>query len=193
DVFKQEAIEDATDQVIWSVDQGEPIEPRRPQDLTFVGNIVQAILAFARGDLPGHKRLRLEDVDRIIAIGSDRMMAAVAEARRTVLQPFLKERHVAIASINSLMQCMMKEVCGQCLQKHLDPETKNETEPVFSCFNQDQLMDCVDFVNLRQRLRANSLPEKLTNRFLDCLMRPAEAAAATPSRQTCESNSPPPK
>ncbi|MGE5195671.1 MAG: FAD-dependent oxidoreductase [Deltaproteobacteria bacterium] len=170
DVFMQEAIENATDQVVWSVDQGEPIAPRRPQDLTFVGNIVQAMVAYAEGKFGGDRRLNLRDIDRVIAIGSDRMMAAVAEARHGVLKPYLKEGHVGIASINSMMQCMMKEVCGQCLQKHLDPLTRRETEPVFSCFNQDQAMDCVDFTNLRQRLKTNSVAEKLTNRLLDELL-----------------------
>lgn len=170
DLFKQEAIEQATDQIVWAVDQGEPIQPRRPQDLTFVGNMVQALTAFGNGELAGERRISLNDVDRIIAIGSDRMMAAVTAARHTVLQPFLKEGHIGIASINSSMQCMMKEVCGQCLQKHVDPNTGKETEAVFSCFNQDQLMDCVDFANLRQRLKTNSLAEKLSNRLLDGLL-----------------------
>jgi hypothetical protein len=65
---------------------------------------------------------------------------------------------------------MMKEVCGQCLQQHVDPETQKPTDVVFSCFNQDQEMDCVDFGNLRQRLRTNSLPEKLTGKYLDLLI-----------------------
>src|SRR5690349_19047557 len=171
DLFMQEAIEDATDQVIWAVDQGEPIAPRRPPDLTFVGNIVQALTAFANGELAGDRRIAVSDVDRIIAIGSDRMMAAVTAARHGVLKPFLKHDHVAVASINSMMQCMMKEVCGQCLQKHVDPQTGAEAEPVFTCFNQDQPMDCVDWGNLRARLKTNSLAEKLTNRVLNSLLR----------------------
>lgn len=169
DIFFQEALEEATDQVIWSVDSGDPIVPRRKTDLSFVGNIVQSMLAYAKGELAGKPLLSLHEVDRIIAIGSDRMMAAVSEARHTVLKPFLKTDHVGIASINSMMQCMMKEVCGQCLQQHVNPETKAPTEVVFSCFNQDQEMDCVDFGNLRQRLKGNSLAEKLTNRYLDVL------------------------
>jgi NADPH-dependent glutamate synthase beta subunit-like oxidoreductase/NAD(P)H-flavin reductase len=169
DVFMQEAIENSTDQVIWAVDQGDPIVPRRPQDLTFVGNMVQALTAFADGSLVGDRRIMITDVDRILAIGSDRMMAAVTAARHGVLKPFLKHEHVGIASINSPMQCMMKEVCGQCLQKHVDPATGKEAEAVFSCFNQDQPMDCVDWTNLRARLKTNSLAEKLSNRFYDCL------------------------
>jgi len=39
------------------------------------------------------------------------------------LEPFLKPGHRAIGSINSPMQCMLKEVCGQCLQPHEDPLT----------------------------------------------------------------------
>ena len=47
---------------------------------------------------------------------------------------------------------MMKEICAQCLQLHRDPVTGKETV-VFSCFNQDQALDRVDFACLRQRLR----------------------------------------
>ncbi|RIL12274.1 pyridine nucleotide-disulfide oxidoreductase [bacterium] len=170
DLFEQSALEEATDQVVWAVDAGDPIAPRRPQDRSFVGNIVQAMLAYARGELGGAPLVPLDAVDRIIAIGSDRMMAAVSEARHGVLQPYLKPDHQAIASINSSMQCMMKEVCGQCLQKHVDPATGAEAAPVFSCFNQDQAMDCVDFANLRERLKMNTVAEKLSNRYLDQLL-----------------------
>ncbi len=122
DLFKREEIEAATDQVIWSTDIGAAIAPGRPQDAHFRGNIVQAMLAYQRGEL-GACLVPLESVDRIIAIGSDRMMAAVKAARHGALAPFLKSGHVGIASINSPMQCMMKEVCAQCLQKHVDPAT----------------------------------------------------------------------
>jgi hypothetical protein len=41
---------------------------------------------------------------------------------------------------------------------------------VFSCFNQDQGLDQVDFAGLRQRLTQNSLEEKLTALWIDrCL------------------------
>ena len=56
---------------------------------------------------------------------------------------------------------MMKEICAQCLQPHKDPVTGKETV-VFSCFNQDQKLDQVDFGALRERLGQNSVQEKLT-------------------------------
>ena len=168
DLFKREDIEAATDQVIWSTDMGAAIEPGRPQDAHFRGNIVQAMVAYAEGRL-GSPRIPLSAVSRIIAIGSDRMMAAVKAARYGVLAPHIQREHVAIASINSPMQCMMKEICAQCLQKHVDPATGRE-EFVFSCFNQDQEMDRVDFPNLNMRLRQNTVQEKLSSRWLDHLL-----------------------
>jgi NAD(P)H-flavin reductase len=168
DLFKREEIEAATHQVIWSTDMGATIAPGRPQDAHFRGNIVQAMLAYQAGTL-GTPLVPLDTVDRIIAIGSDRMMAAVKAARAGVLASCLKPEHVAIASINSPMQCMMKEVCAQCLQKHVDPATGRETI-IFSCFNQDQDMDRVDFSNLAARLRQNTVQEKLSILWFDHLV-----------------------
>jgi len=168
DLYKREEIEVSTDQVIWSTDVGAEISPRRPQDAHFRGNIVQAMVAYGEGTL-GTQLVPLQDVTRIIAIGSDRMMAAVKAARSGALARFIRPDHVGIASINSPMQCMMKEVCAQCLQKHVDPATGRE-EFVFSCFNQDQEMDKVDFPNLNARLRQNTVQEKLSNLWLDHLL-----------------------
>ncbi|NUO51886.1 MAG: FAD-dependent oxidoreductase [Polyangiaceae bacterium] len=172
DVFKREEIEEGADQVIWCSDAGDEIETRRPQDRHFRGNIVKAMVAYAKKELPdssGPEFRSLSHVSRIIAIGSDKMMNAVREARHGVLQPFLDPKHLGIGSINSPMQCMMKEVCAQCLQKHVDKETGKETF-IFSCFNQDQDLDTVDFKNLGARLRQSSVQEKVSNSFLDLVL-----------------------
>src|SRR5215510_7022328 len=164
DRYKIEEIEAAADVVVWCCDEAPGFEPTRPQDRAFVGNIVQAMEAYGSGRL-GVQPLATRDADRIIAIGSDRMMAAVARARHAVLAPYLKPHHFAIGSINSPMQCMLKEICAQCLQPQRDPRT-GKTGYVFSCFNQDQPLDCVDFHALSERLRQNTLQEKLTAQWL---------------------------
>ena len=112
-----------------------------------------------------------------IAIGSDGMMNAVRLARHSVLKPYLKPDHRALGSINSPMQCMMKEICAQCLQLHKDPVTGKETV-VFSCFNQDQELDRVDFACLRQRLRQNGVQEKIAALWIDRVVAEAGRAAA---------------
>lgn len=176
DVFKRDEVEEGTDMVVWSNDFGETIQPRRPQDRAITANIVQAMIAYAEGKLEpnqGDKPLYdLKQINRIIAIGSDRMMKAVQEARYGALKPYINPVHTAIASINSPMQCMMKEVCAQCLQRHVDPETGKESF-VFTCFNQDQHMDKVDFNNLNTRLKNNSVLEKLTKFWMDHLFEKA--------------------
>jgi NADPH-dependent glutamate synthase beta subunit-like oxidoreductase/NAD(P)H-flavin reductase len=174
DLFKREDIEAATDQVIWATDRGAEIRPGRPQDRHFRGNIVEAMVAYAEGRL-GERLVPLATVGRLIAIGSDRMMHAVKDARHGVLAPHLAPGHVAIGSINSPMQCMMKEVCAQCLQRHVDPATGRE-EFIFSCYNQDQELDRVDFDNLRGRLKQNSVQEKVANLWLGHVLAQAPPA-----------------
>jgi len=164
DRYKIADIEAAADVVVWCCDEGPGFVASRPQDRAFVGTIVEAMRAYASGRL-GDQAIPFTDCDRIIAIGSDKMMAAVAAARKTVLRPFLKPSHRAVASINSPMQCMMKEICAQCLQPHRDPET-GKVSYVFSCFNQDQPIDEVDFHGLDVRLRQNAVHEKLTAQWL---------------------------
>ncbi|MFA7278878.1 MAG: FAD-dependent oxidoreductase [Sterolibacterium sp.] len=169
DRYKIQDIEAAADIVVWCCDEGPGFVPGRPQDRTFVGNIVEAMAAYAMGSL-GDQPLCMQDADRLIAIGSDRMMAGVARARHEILKPYLKPHHFAIGSVNSPMQCMMKEICAQCVQQHRDPQT-GELSYVFSCFNQDQPLDCVDFDSLNQRLKQNSVQEKLSRHWLEHCLR----------------------
>ena len=177
DRYKVAEIEAAADVVVWCSDEAPGFVPSRPQDRSFVGNIVKAMVAYGRGDL-GEITIPMLEADRIIAIGSDKMMAAVGRARHDELAGMLKAGHFAIGSINSPMQCMMKEICAQCLQEQRDPVT-GETRYVFSCFNQDQPLDAVDFQALDQRLRQNSLQEKLTARWIgQCTRVVARQAAA---------------
>ncbi len=170
DIFKVEDIEAASDVIVWSVDNtpgATPITPTRPQDKTFVGNILECMLAYGNGDL-GEQPIPLADADHLIVIGSDRMMAAVKDARFNVLKPYLTKVQHAIGSINSPMQCMMKGICAQCLCKHVDPN--GDEYFVYSCYNQDQDLDKVDFPHLNARLRQNTVQEKLSNLWLDYLL-----------------------
>ena len=169
DRYKIEEIEAAADVVIWACDEGPAFTPRRPQDRAVVTNIVEAMRLYASGEL-GDQPIPFKDADRIVAIGSDGMMNAVRQARHGVLAPFLKSTHRALGSINSPMQCMMKEICAQCLQLHRDPVTGKETV-VFSCYNQDQELDRVDFAGLRQRLRQNGVQEKIGAQWIDRALR----------------------
>ena len=49
DRYKVAEIEAAADAVVWCCDEGPGFTPTRPQDRAFVGNIVQAMRAYASG------------------------------------------------------------------------------------------------------------------------------------------------
>lgn len=167
DVFKRESLESSATTLVWTCDEG-IIEKGREGDLSFHGNIINGIIAYQKGKLR-KITIGLEYIDRIIVIGSDKMMEAVARAKNTLLKPYLKQEVKIIASVNSPMQCMMKEICAQCLQRHVDPITGKESF-VYSCSNQDQNLDYVDFKFLSERLKQNSLQEKLTAKWVSyCL------------------------
>ena len=188
DRYKVEEIEKAADAITWCSDEAPGFTPGRPQDKAFVGNIVAAMAAYARGEL-GNVPIPLSEADRLVVIGSDGMMRGVQEARHGVLRPYLDPAHHAIGSINSPMQCMMKEICAQCLQTHRDPVTGKENV-VFSCFNQDQPLDHVRFDHLRGRLSQNGVQEKLTKLWInECLCRIGFRHRAALMKQTAAAGS----
>ncbi len=159
DRYKIEEIEKAADVIFWACDERK-MGKTREQDFSFCGNIIDMVSAFHV-----EKKVVLSEIDRVLVIGSDSMMNAVNYAP---WKKFFKKGIKIIASINSPMQCMMKGICAQCLQKHRETKTKEETF-VYSCCNQDQDMNTVDFYHLQQRLRQNSLQEKVTANFIKCL------------------------
>ncbi|QIT36171.1 ferredoxin reductase domain-containing protein [Wolbachia endosymbiont of Brugia pahangi] len=168
DVFKRTLIEHASSAVVWACEEG-LIETSRDQDKSFHGNVVDAIISYQQ-EILSDAAINLNVIDKIITIGSDKMMKAVNKARKTILKPYLKSGHLAISSINSPMQCMMKEICAQCVQRHVNIKTGEESY-VYSCNNQDQAMEFIDFDFLSERLKQNNLQEKLTTKWIDYAQR----------------------
>lgn len=164
DRFRPEDIEAAADAVVWCCDTG-GLAARRPQDAAFHGNVVDALIAHAQRRLDCGIANGLAEADHLLAIGSDGMMAAVAAALAGPLATSLKPGFDAIASVNSPMQCMMKAICGQCLQRQVDP-VDGRVRYVFSCSAQDQPMVSVDFASLAGRLAQNRLQEVQARRWL---------------------------
>jgi NADPH-dependent glutamate synthase beta subunit-like oxidoreductase/NAD(P)H-flavin reductase len=151
DRYKTEEIEQAADKIIWCCDEAK-LNITREGDKSIHGNIIDAMRTYKEG---------LKDASRMIVIGSDKMMQAVSYSVRNELKEQFANNLELVASINSPMQCMMKEICAQCLQKHIDPLTQKEYY-VYSCYNQDQNADTVCFSNLNDRLKQNNVQEKLT-------------------------------
>jgi hypothetical protein len=122
----------------------------------FIGNIIEAL---------SYYNDELRDYDHMIVIGSDKMMEAVAKFRFHDYKASFNAQSFAIASINSPMQCMMQGICGQCVQVEKNLLTSEE-KIIFTCMNQDQNMESVDFQCLNTRLSKNSLQEKINTAWL---------------------------
>ena len=93
DRYKVADIEAAADVIVWCCDEEPGFEPERPQDLAFVGNIVQAMEAYASGRLGAppiplsrgrpHHRHRLRPDDGGGGAGAPRRARAATSIRIT--------------------------------------------------------------------------------------------------------------
>ncbi len=146
DRFYHDKIEQFSNTVFWSLENS-VFDNVREQDYMISGNIIDAI------NFANNEGL-LSKLDHVLCIGSDSMMGAVAKNKQ------LFGRAEIICSVNSPMQCMMKGICGQCIQ-----QVDNSQGYIFSCACQDQDINITNFESLGNRLKANSLLEKVSKRY----------------------------
>lgn len=137
DLFMLNELEECSSKLVLACDEG-TLSTRRTEDQSVHGHILNALDMFQD----------LESFDHILVIGSAGLMHAVQNYCMTKNLP-----STMIASINAPMQCMMKGVCAQCLQKQKDESV------IFTCATQDQCLKSVDFESLKKRLGQNSLSE----------------------------------
>lgn len=169
DLYLRDDLEAASDATLWITAQGEPIKPRRPQDRSATGNLVDVIRRYAAGEW-GEPAVALKDVQRLVIQASTCVIRELKAARVNELAPYLAARPETIASISTPIQCGLKGVCSQCLQWQIDTHTGQRTKAVFGCSWQDQPVDIVDLDNLDARLGQNRLQEHLTNLWFDHLL-----------------------
>lgn len=157
-VFKKEEVEKSCTQVFWCVEEGSAPDLARPQDQSTHGSVLAALDAY----IWAPESTCLEGApDVVLTIGPAAMMEAVGGS----LRDRLFEKTTMLASLNSPMQCMMKGVCGACVQPKRDADTKKRYM-FFSCACQDQPLQEIDFVSLKARLAQNSVEEKLNNAWV---------------------------
>ncbi|WP_341787280.1 palindromic element RPE4 domain-containing protein [Rickettsia endosymbiont of Cantharis rufa] len=101
---------------------------------------------------PDIKNHKLTSVDRVIINASPEIIEELQSLKNEIFGEDIE----LIVSVNSSMQCMMKGICGQCIQK-----VKGEQKYIFACSFQNQKAEMIDFKSLKTRLRQNSLQEKM--------------------------------
>jgi len=170
EVYCQTDLEAAADVVIWITEQGETVKKTRPQDRAITGNFNEILRSYANGELhQGEPPILLENVDRVIIVGSSRLINIFKQAQQTFLEQYLIKKPPIIASVHSSMQCTLKGVCAQCLQWQIDPISGERTKAVFACSWQNQPIEIVDWHHLEERLKQNNVQEHLSNLWLNYL------------------------
>lgn len=176
DVYHQDELEVAADQIVWCT-AGEPrVVARRPQDLSVAGaDLLLLLRRYGEGRLGGHSaaaelRIPLQEVDWILVMGSTGLLRGMQQRLRGDLRPFFRPDVEVTGTVGSPMQCMLKGVCAQCLQWQVDPETGRRTRAVFSCADQDQPLFWIDLDNLAARQAQNRLQERLNALWLDYVL-----------------------
>lgn len=164
DVDHMDELEAGADQIIWAVGRGEKIEARRPQDHSVEEwNMIKLLQ-----DLDREGIVDMKSVDRLMAMGSTGLLKGFQNELSEggeLYDLFREDLHIT-GTIGSPMQCMMKGVCGQCLQWQIDPVTKERTRAVFTCAQQDQPLKEVDLDNLAARTGQNRLPDIISSHWL---------------------------
>ncbi len=129
-----------SDQVIWSCVDKELFKSRL-EDISIQGSLLDSI-KLAKS---------ISNLDQVICSLNPQLGQIIAE-QKNYLFPNVE---VSI-NIFSQMQCMMKGICGQCIQKINDSQ-----KYIFACACQNQNIENIDFDSYRQRLKQNSLIEKV--------------------------------
>ncbi len=167
DIYFKEELEQCADQIVWASTTESLIECRRPQDSSVQQtNIIELIKDYDNGNLTAGNEenlIKLSDVDEIMIMGSTGLLKAMQHSLIDDLKPLFKDGVRATGTVGSPMQCMMKGVCGQCLQWQIDPATGKRTRAVFSCAQQDQPLSWIDLDNLGARQAQNRLSEYMTS------------------------------
>ena len=171
DIYFKEQLEEAADQIVWSSAIGELIDCSRSQDCSVQEpNVIKLIADYASGNVVPEQQdqvIPLSDVNEIMIMGSTGLLKGMQKALKTELKTLFRDDVTATGTVGSPMQCMMKGVCGQCLQWQIDPESGKRTRAVFSCSKQDQPLSWIDLDNLAARQSQNRLSEHLTGLWVN--------------------------
>lgn len=163
-IVRQERIEDSSDLTVFAIEEEEPnLKLKYSKNIQFRGKITEALISCASKKIKND--IDFSKIDRVFVIGNESLSYEVSRICKEELKDLINPQHIAITSLNAPMQCMLKGVCSQCLQKRYNEE-KGNFEYFYACANQDQRSDLLDFKHLKWRCEQNSLSEKLTKMWI---------------------------
>ncbi|SLN38657.1 FAD-dependent oxidoreductase [Oceanibacterium hippocampi] len=138
----------------------------------------EAANAEAVADMAELGRIDFAAYDRVIVAAPVPTLVALQARLAGEGLPGLRPGTPVVAALDAPMQCMIKEVCGRCLQSRVDPES-GRRENFFACAEPNQALAAVDFALLAARRDADSVSGRINALWLDhCLNREEAATVA---------------
>lgn len=160
----QSLVQTVADKIIWVLEHGEPLLEVSENEVCITGGMSTYLQMASTG---GEGYEWVETTDQFIISDRPEFMNEIVQTFIGPLSTRLKSGVRGVAVVNSPMQCMLKEVCAQCLCQHRPDRVKgDQVKTVFSCFNQHQPLFDVDFDNLRLRQKQNTVHERMSALWL---------------------------
>ncbi|MCB1866629.1 MAG: FAD-dependent oxidoreductase [Chromatiales bacterium] len=167
--YARAELEQAADRILWACARGEAIENARAGDRSVIeGDVIALLERAAAGEFGAE--WKPGSIEQVYVMGSTGLLAALQGRWHSELRAHFAPDVAITGTVGTPMQCMLKGVCGQCLQWQIDPETGERTRAVFACAMQDQPLEWIDLDNLAARQAQNRLSEHLTNLWVRHLL-----------------------
>jgi NADPH-dependent glutamate synthase beta subunit-like oxidoreductase/NAD(P)H-flavin reductase len=158
-----DALTEVTDQIIWITQSGESVRPKRDTDISLTErDAIAALKKIHSAD----NNVDWSQVDELIVLGGAGLLIQVKIALTNSLSEVFNKDISVKGTLTNPMQCMMKGVCGQCLQWVIDPMTGDKTHAVFSCAEQDQPLQSIDIIGMQSRQKQNRVLDQLNSQWL---------------------------
>lgn len=167
EIYCQEALENATDQIIWQTKDAAVMTTQRAHDLSLIGDDIITTLVDYATTSAVPSAISLRDIDRVFVVGNSQLLRRFQQARSGALKEHFIKDPIVTGSVYGNMQCMLKGVCAQCLQWQIDPETGQRTKAVFACSWQDQPLEIIDIDHMAARQMQNCLLDQLNKLWID--------------------------
>lgn len=164
ELYDQAQLEDATDSIVYAVDQAAALKVRR-DDVILQSKTLKQILK----DYAQISTIPLNEIDKIFIFGKTQLLREFQTQTRHFLATYFTKTPQLYGSVYGNMQCMLKGVCAQCLQWQIDPATGKRTKAVFACSWQDQPLEMIDVDHIDARTQQNALLEKISYLWLNYL------------------------
>jgi hypothetical protein len=158
EITKKKYLENYSDSIIWVHNYGKSTATR---SLDYVSNInISSIINLYKNGFLNRLIYPLYLIDYMFISGDFFLLSEIKKLSDSGV--IFNSSMSQIVTSYSPMQCMMKEICSQCIQKHYDFKTKKKYL-LFSCVEQNQYLKSIDISFLHSKFHEKKFFTNVSN------------------------------